>query len=257
MSRALILMYHSVDTPLNEAESRYCVTPAVFREHMAHLAASGSVAMPLATMVQALKQGGQLPDNAVAVTFDDGFECFQRNALPVLTEFHIPATVFAVSGMLGGTNTWMQAKGWPERKLMNAHELREIQAAGVTVGCHALNHKPMTQLSDEALADETVNARRILSEALETDVTLFAYPHGAQSGRERQAVEKAGFIAACGTEPGFNRHQTDLFALRRIDVYGSDTLASFRRKLQFGANRATLADLANYYFRRIATHFHG
>ncbi|MGA9164322.1 MAG: polysaccharide deacetylase family protein [Thiobacillus sp.] len=257
MSRALILMYHSVDQPLNAAEARYCVTPAAFRQQMIHLAAPGRVVMPLATLVQTLKQGNQLHDNTVAVTFDDGFECFRRNALPILTEFNIPATLFAVSGKPGGSNTWMQAKGWPERRLMNAHELRDIQAAGVTVGCHALSHRPMTQLRDEELVDETAGARRILSDTLGTDVTLFAYPHGAQGERERQAVAQAGFIAACGTEPGFNRYQTDLFALRRIDVYGGDTLASFRRKLQFGANQVAWGDLARYYLNRITTRFHG
>jgi hypothetical protein len=64
-------------------------------------------------------------------------------------------------------------------------------------------------------------------------------------------------MAACGTKPGFNRHQADLFALRRIDVYGNDTLANFRRKLNFGANRVTRGELVRYYLKRIAARFHG
>lgn len=257
MSRALILMYHAIDAPRSASEARYCVSPKAFREQMAHLSRSGLKPIPLSHLVDSLGTGRFLPANSVVVTFDDGFECFQRNALPVLTEFRIPATLFAVAGKLGQTNTWMQAKGWPERRLMDANELRTLQAAGVTIGCHALSHKPLTKASDAELNKETTDARRILSEAVGADVTLFAYPHGAQGERERRAVADSGFVAACSTVPGFNSPRADLFALRRIDVYGTDTLASFRRKLQFGANRVTRADLVRYYFNRIATRFHG
>jgi peptidoglycan/xylan/chitin deacetylase (PgdA/CDA1 family) len=213
--------------------------------------------IPLSQLVDSLRAERTLPQNGVAVTFDDGFECFQRNALPVLTEFQIPATLFAVAGKLGATNTWMQAKGWPERRLMDANELRTVEAAGVTIGCHALTHTPLTKTSDAELIQETGDARRILRESVGADVTLFAYPHGALGDRERRAVADAGFVAACSTVPGFNSPHTDLFALRRIDVYGKDTLTSFRRKLQFGANRVTRGDLARYYLNRIASRFHG
>lgn len=254
--RALILMYHVVDEPLNTAEARYCVSPAAFRSQMAHLAACGCNLISLTALVQALQIGEALPDNAVVVTFDDGFECLRPNAVPALKEFQIPATLFAVAGLLGGSNSWMQEKGWPERRLMDAQALREIQAMGFAVGCHALSHRHMTQLSDAELVEETHGARGILSDALGTDVTLFAYPYGDQGERERQAVSNAGFSAACGTDPGFNREGADLFALHRIDVFGSDSLKDFRKKLQFGANRVSRGDLARYYLNRLTARFH-
>lgn len=257
MNHTAILMYHAIDTPRGAAEARYCVTPAAFREQMAYLSHAGLNPIPLSQLIDSLKSEKAISQNSVAVTFDDGFECFQRNALPVLTEFGIPATLFAVAGKLGHTNSWMQAKGWPERRLMDAGDLRAVQADGVTIGCHALSHTPLTTTSDSDLMKETLDARHILSEAIGTDVTLFAYPNGAQGERERRAVANAGFVAACSTEPGFNGHHADLFALRRIDIYGSDTLSQFRRKLQFGANRVTHVDLTRYYLNRIATRFHG
>lgn len=256
MSRALILMYHAVDEPGCAAESRYCVTPASFRAQMDHLVNSGRTPITLDALVHAFKTGKALPVNSVAVTFDDGFECFRRNALPVLSEFHIPATLFAVAGKLGETNTWMRDHACPERRLMSKQELREIRSAGVTVGCHALSHKPMTQLNDDELIAETAVAGRILRDALGTDVTLFAYPHGDQSERERRAVAGAGFVAACGTAPGFNRHGVDLYDLRRIDIYGNDSLANFRRKLEFGANQVTFGGCARYYINRLLAHLH-
>lgn len=257
MTRALILMYHAIDDPLSDAEARYCVTPRAFAAQMAWLRNAGHTLVPLPLVADAIRLSKPLPGKAVAVTFDDGFECFARNALSVLKDHDIPATLFAVAGKLGGTNDWMTAKGWPERRLMNAAELRAVQDAGVTIGCHGLRHLPMTEVSDADLRDETTLARQALGESIGADVSLFAYPHGAQGERERQAVAAAGFTAACSTISGFNGHDTDPFALRRIDVFGTDGLAQFKRKVTFGANLVGLGDVARYYSQRIRARIHG
>ena len=43
---------------------------------------------------------GSLPDNAIALTFDDGYEDNLLDALPLLEEFEIPATFFLTTGGL-------------------------------------------------------------------------------------------------------------------------------------------------------------
>lgn len=257
MNRALILMYHAVDEPQSPAEGRYCVRPSTFREQMTWLADSDYQPVSLTQIVDAIRLGSPLPSKSVAITFDDSLECFLRNALPELNRFSIPAALFAVVGKLGTANDWMHIEGGRARRLMDAAQLRDAQAQGVTIGCHGLTHVPMTDITDDQLQNETLTARRILSDVLATDVTLFAYPYGAQGQRERTAVATSGFIAACSTMSGFNRYDADLFALRRIDIYGGDQLRLFRRKLDFGANRVTYRDLARYYTERIRRRFHG
>jgi peptidoglycan/xylan/chitin deacetylase (PgdA/CDA1 family) len=256
MNRALILMYHAVDSPRSASEARYCVEPAEFRKQMDWLASSGKTVVPLTAIVDVLQRGETLLGDCVAITFDDGFECFQRNTLPVLKEFRFPSTMFAVAGKLGESNSWMQRKGWPARRLMNVEELRAVQADGVAIGCHGYSHIPMTETTDGELQRETFEARRTLSTAIGRDIALFAYPHGAAGERERKAVADAGFAAACSTQSGFNGKGIDLYALRRIDIYGSDTLTDFSRKLEFGANRVTRADVARYYLNRLRDRFH-
>ncbi len=258
MSRALILMYHAMDIPRTRAEAAYCVPPAAFREQMAWLASSGLQAVGLDELVAALRgEGPPLARDAVAVSFDDGLDCFTLHALPVLCEFRIPATVFAVAGKLGKPAEWTRAKGWPERHLMDAAALRAIREAGITIGCHGLTHTPMTDCDDIRVQRETAEARAILRAATGADVNLFAYPFGKAHARERIAVAAAGFDAACGTEPGFARGGDEIYALRRIEISGNDDLTQFRRKIAFGANRVTGADLARYYAQRIYARIHG
>lgn len=258
MSRALILMYHAMDTPHTRAEAGYCVPPAAFRAQMAWLASSGLRAVGLGELVATLRgDGPPLTGDAVAVSFDDGLDCFARHALPVLREHHIPATVFAVAGRLGEAAAWTRAKGWPERRLMDASELRTLCDTDITIGCHGLTHTPLTDCDEASLQAETADARALLRAATGTGVDLFAYPYGTHRAREQAAVASSGFVAACGTEPGFARGSDEMFALRRIEVSGNDDLTQFRRKIAFGANRVTRANLARYYAQRIYARIHG
>ena len=67
----------------------------------------------------------------------------------------------------------------------------------------------------------------------------FAYPYGLFDEDARLAVEEAGYRSACSVRSGFNGPGVDRFLLRRIEVFGTDTLWRFRQKLRFGANEVS------------------
>ncbi|MEZ5571767.1 MAG: polysaccharide deacetylase family protein [Halioglobus sp.] len=51
-------------------------------------------------------QAGSLPDNAICITFDDGYGDNERYAMPVLQKYSIPATVFISTAFLNGGRMW-------------------------------------------------------------------------------------------------------------------------------------------------------
>lgn len=51
----------------------------------------------------------RLPDNAICVTFDDGYADNEVYALPILQKWDIPATVFVSTGFLDGGIMWNDA----------------------------------------------------------------------------------------------------------------------------------------------------
>lgn len=59
--------------------------------------------LPLSEALERL-QAGTLPRNAVCVTFDDGYRNNLSIALPILTRYSIPATVYIASGFSCGQN---------------------------------------------------------------------------------------------------------------------------------------------------------
>jgi peptidoglycan/xylan/chitin deacetylase (PgdA/CDA1 family) len=101
--RGLVLLYHSIAEFRTDPWS-LAVPPARLAEHLEVLRKH---CHPVSlTALQTSLQEGSIPDRAVAVTFDDGYANNLHAAKPLLERFDTPATVFVVSGALGGREFW-------------------------------------------------------------------------------------------------------------------------------------------------------
>ena len=242
-------MYHIIDRPLSQREARYCCPPDLFETHMRHLAECG-VAIGLDELRRGLEGQAQISTHAVAVTFDDGFAATFEHAMPVLERYRIPATMFVVSGRVGGYNDWMTQRGFPHRALMDERQILAMRDAGITVGSHTRNHPRLPGMPSENLADEICGSRVDLERLLAQQVRHFAYPFGLYDDAARQMVRTAGYSTACSTRAGFNNADVGCFDLRRLEVYGWDSLWRLRQKLKYGRNESSLSFPASYYLGR-------
>jgi peptidoglycan/xylan/chitin deacetylase (PgdA/CDA1 family) len=252
MNRVIILMYHIIDNPLASQEEKYCCTPANFEKQMRFLRDSNYVPVGLNQFVNELDGKGLCPDNSVVVTFDDGFDNMLVTALPVLQKYDIPATVFILSDRIDHTNDWMHTRGFPSRKLLSKSQLLELKDAGICIGSHTRTHPRLTDISKDQVKDEISTSKKILEDTLGSEVAYFAYPFGLYNENAHAAVVRAGYVAACSTRSGFNRQDIDRFALRRIEIYGNDSIQNFKRKLKFGANDIGPLYSLQYYSSRLA-----
>jgi peptidoglycan/xylan/chitin deacetylase (PgdA/CDA1 family) len=92
--RLLILAYHGVSLDDEHLwEGALYLSPGTFRSRMRALKNFGAAVLPLGEAVERL-YAGDLPDRAVAVTFDDGAYDFYARAFPILQEFDIPSTLY-------------------------------------------------------------------------------------------------------------------------------------------------------------------
>jgi peptidoglycan/xylan/chitin deacetylase (PgdA/CDA1 family) len=98
-----ILMYHRIAEPEVDPWS-ICVSPARLREQMRAIRPRRTV-LAMDEFVARL-QSGELPRNAIAVTFDDGYLDNLRTAKPILEEEGVPATIFLSTGVLGSGEVW-------------------------------------------------------------------------------------------------------------------------------------------------------
>lgn len=108
-----ILAYHGVDwlhDPVVNWDDLQ-VEPRVFRTHLDELRCHYEV-VPLHRVIDALTGKDELPDNAVAITFDDGYRNNLTLAAPILKEFGFPAAFFIATGFVDGTVSpwWYQLR---------------------------------------------------------------------------------------------------------------------------------------------------
>lgn len=253
--RVPVLMYHRVDDPKNAWEARYGITPGDFRRHMDALARAGYRGVPIDALVDWLEGGPALPDGAIVITFDDGFRSVREHAQPALAELGWPFTIFLVSGLIGGKDHWTRASNpagvtYP---LLDAQEIREMQAQGVSFQSHTREHLSLPTLDDATLREQLAGSRQELAQLLGHEVAYVAYPFGHVDPRVEAATRAAGYRAAFSTRSGFNRRDVERFLIRRIDVFGTDTPAMLLRKVRLGTNDGSLGHAARYYLKRLGS----
>jgi peptidoglycan/xylan/chitin deacetylase (PgdA/CDA1 family) len=77
------------------------VPQEVFREQLAFLSHHYTV-MDLGELVRKMRNHDPIPENAVALTFDDGYRDNYELAFPVLQQYGLPATIFLATGFVNG-----------------------------------------------------------------------------------------------------------------------------------------------------------
>lgn len=255
--RILVLMYHRVGKAKNDWERRYCISPDGFSAHMNTLAVKGYFAVAAQDIVDWLAGGPPLPEGAFVLTFDDGFRGVREYALPILEKLNWPFTVFLVSDMLGGEDTWTRSSNpsGATYPLLTVEEVLDMQQRGVNFQSHTRNHASLPVLDDEILIDQLSGSRTALTDLLGNRVDFIAYPFGHMDERVEEATRNAGYLAAFSVQPGFNRKNINPFRIRRLDVYGSDTPTMLLRKMQLGSNDGSLGNMLRYYCKRLIRRF--
>ncbi|MBT7336028.1 MAG: polysaccharide deacetylase family protein [Gammaproteobacteria bacterium] len=216
----VILAYHHVSA---ETPASTSISPTHFAAHLDYLAQNDFNVWPLDKMVRHLQQGLAVPENTVALTFDDAYASVFNQVHPELTQRRWPYTVFvnthAIDSKLQAYMTWEQ--------------LGQLAQAGVTIGNHSHSHSHLvrptpnetqTQWQARIILDIRTAQQRIEAETGQVP-TLFAYPYGEYTQTISQWVTDLGLI-------GFGQHSgavgagSDFSALPRFPLGGPYTSLS-------------------------------
>lgn len=216
-------MYHHVCPPeMVPGQSsllegwQYCVSPQQFRRQLLQVRFRGWNFVSLSSYVAGLRNGTTQTQRLAAVTFDDGWRDNFDFAVPVLMEMQIPATIFVVSGAMDGVS---------DDRRMTVTQLRELAGFGITVGAHSRTHPRLTSLNAVCLKSEVWGSRSDLQDQLGAEVSFFAYPGGRFNQVVVDAVQSAGYSAACSVI-GFARNHvnTQFWLYRDVLEHHADSL---------------------------------
>lgn len=204
--------------------------------------------------LDAVTNGGSLPNKAIVITFDDG-HIGNFDLLPVIKRLQIPITIFLCSGIVGTRrHFWFKhsdevmprltslkrvsekdrlkqlqqlgyeaLREYDDRQALSKDEIDEM-SPWVDFQSHTCFHPILPQCDDKTAEEEIVKAKTQLEQEYGFTIRSLSYPNGDYSDREIQFAKQAGYECGITVDAGYNDRGTDLFRLKRVSVNDAKTM---------------------------------
>jgi len=203
-SSASVVMYHRFgesDFPSTN------ITIEQFESHIQEIQDGGYNLLSVPELVDHLKEGKELPDKALSVTIDDGYESIYTEAYPRFKKAGIPFTIFISTDPID--------RGYA--KHLNWKQIQEMAKDPlVTIGAHTASHLHMAAASQARIGDEMARSLERMEEKLGYRPDTFAYPYGEASAKAISVVRGFGMRAAFGQHSGAIGSGDDMYYLARF-----------------------------------------
>ena len=185
-----VLMYHNIVEEYPEWAAGENITPELFEAHMQGILDRGYTPILVNEYYNFIIKGKDLPENPIAITFDDGYLSNYEIAYPILKKLNIPATIFIVTSTVGLDVS--------SGKVSNPHftweQAREMQESGlIDIHSHSHTHKDMASLSLAELQFDLRMSRYLIEKNMGRNCYVFSYPYGRYNEKTLQFAKFAGY----------------------------------------------------------------
>ncbi|HZF69728.1 poly-beta-1,6-N-acetyl-D-glucosamine N-deacetylase PgaB [Sulfuricurvum sp.] len=264
-----ILSYHEIADKSETLDSTYAVSPSNFDQQMNWLIENGYHFVNIDDIINYRKYGKVLPNKAVLITFDDGYQSVYENAYPILKKHKIPFVIALVGSWLNGKKTVdFSGKTIARDKFLSQKEIRVMIHSGLAeIASHSyqshegLQGNPQGNMEPaittrlwfndtKTYEDEKSYQKRVYNDLLENNIYLEQYtgqkprvmvwPYGHYNIEARKIAERLGMPIGLTLDDGSNTRITPLWGLRRILVEGKMTLKDLEHNML--SRNANLAD---------------
>ena len=243
------------------------VTTKTLVQFLDWLKGTGWTAVSLDDVSDAAGAQRRLPDKAILLTFDDGYESLYTRVFPLLKAYHYPAVASLVGSWMedGADGTVLYGnKPVPRTKFISWDQAREMQASGlIEFASHGYDlHRdvqanPQGNLIPAAITwrydplartyedDDQYTARiradleqsRTMMEAnLGHPPRTIVWPFGRYTGIALKAAKDLGFSFGLTLEPE-PAYTSDLYEIPRYFPSGNPSLGDIVRNLRFEPER--------------------
>ena len=207
-----IFIYHSVRPDfLGESvmQKSFSITPETFEAQLQYLETHGYTSITLDELELDIENGTTSPiAKPVVLTFDDGNRNQYEYAFPLLKKYHDTATFFIYTNPIG-----------KDPDFMTWDQVKELDAAGMTIGDHTLSHPYLSKLTPQELRIEVLGAKLVLEDHLGKSVVHFASPFGSTSDELVALLKEAGFKTGRTTDKGAYHSKDDILRLTGFLVH--------------------------------------
>ncbi len=233
MSNLTVLMYHKVS---ENKQDYLTVSTAQLKEQLNWLKQRYTF-ITLRHLNEHIENQKALPEKALLITFDDGYENNYTLAYPIFKELGIPFSIFLVSAFIGKNLNYDSH----QQQFLNIEQLQKMQDI-VQYGHHSLDHKNLMDLSQAEWVEEIGSGIKALKTLPLTIENAWAYTYGSFPKRNKSQFANLSTIfksngVSCAFRIGNRINRLPLskpYAIQRLDIRGDESFDKFKRKVRFG-----------------------
>ncbi|MDQ0915647.1 polysaccharide deacetylase family protein [Paenibacillus sp. V4I5] len=229
-NEVVVLVYHHID---DQVQGSVTISTKLFEKQLEAMQRKGYHFISMDEFKSFKSEGTAIHDNAILVTFDDGYKSFYTNAFPILKKMRIPAVNFVITKDLDNPAGTLLPS-------LSREEIRKMRKeyAGIDFQCHSdglhamSNGKPLltnkitqngvTETDDEFKVRVLNDSRTGLSKLIELNgsktVDSYAYPFGSYDDQTITYLQEVGVKFAFTTKSGITTKETDPMQIPRINA---------------------------------------
>ena len=183
-TRAMVLMYHSIDLGLTDRS----VWPWHLEAQIRRMRKERTEIIPMSRFMDFLEGKIRLPRHVAVITIDDGERLFFKHGYPIFLQHRVPFTLGIITDAVersdrSGSLSW--------------DELREMMATGLCeIANHSHLHLGMRKMKSRELDREILHSRDLIAKHLGVGPLVFFYPLGSFNPLAIKHLKKAGYRGA-------------------------------------------------------------
>lgn len=230
-----VLMYHRVCEGIND---RLTITPGQLKNHFQYLKDNGYTPLSISEFLSVVKGEKPFVPNSVLLTFDDGYENNLTLAYPLLKSFNFKATFFIIGNTIDGT-----AAEEPDivNKKMSLEQLKQLDPVIVQLALHTYGHIHFGSVDIATIKSDLKKNIDVFNDSGLPFYKILAYPFGSRPKKQADKQALWHWMQENNIEAAFRIGNkpctvpaTQLFELKRIDIWGTDSVTDLSIKLKKG-----------------------
>lgn len=255
-----ILCYHEISERSEALDAGYTVTPTQLVRHLDWLKNNGYHFVSMDDVLADHAGTKALPEKAILLSFDDGYQSVYTQVFPLLKMFNAPAVIALVGSWLEEKDSVdFDGRKIPRKDFLTWAEIQEMQDSGlVEVASHSYalhrgmvgnpqgNKEPAatTRLYDsvtqryesessyqQRVLSDLKHNTRLLKSRLGKAPRIMVWPYGSHNAIARAIAAKVGMPITLTLDDGANTTDMPINRLRRVLIEGPMTTLGLEREI--------------------------
>ncbi|QOS98157.1 polysaccharide deacetylase family protein [Brevibacterium sp. JNUCC-42] len=237
--KVVVLNYHHIN---RDSDKPFVIKPEQFGEHLQFMKEHNLHPISLSEFFAFMQTGVTAKENAVLLTFDDGYESYYTEAYPLLSQYGYPSAAFVIAGRLRDT---LDRKRENMTVPLTYQQVEEMMSSGlVDIGSHTFSlheHKETNEWGVQKAGTEPVYLEEFqraeneeeyrdrlfvdfkmskvgLEQLVKQPIESISLPHGYTSNVVIDSVKEAGYQYVFTSRRDVVKPNENPYSIPRFDV---------------------------------------